>query len=93
MGLGQVCWGLLVGADHIEPFEVYMMAQNDSLAAKALPWHWDQRRHQSRRDGLVFLFGPGESRHAVVHHGKGLFGCWCWRSRFGSVSVFTSNPR
>lgn len=25
---------------------VYMMAQNDSLAAKALPWHWDQRELQ-----------------------------------------------
>lgn len=24
--------------------EVYMMAHNDTLAAKALPWHWDQRR-------------------------------------------------
>ena len=23
--------------------EAYMMALNDSLAAKALPWHWDQR--------------------------------------------------
>eukprot|EP00438_Fugacium_kawagutii_P022856 Skav220540 [mRNA] locus=scaffold1683:90303:96059:- [translate_table: standard] len=25
---------------------VYMMAQNDSLAAKAMPWHWDQREIQ-----------------------------------------------
>ena len=24
-------------------FQAYMMALNDSLAAKALPWHWDQR--------------------------------------------------
>ena len=23
--------------------KAYMMALNDSLAAKALPWHWDQR--------------------------------------------------
>ena len=23
-----------------------MMAQNDSLAAKALPWHWDEKEIQ-----------------------------------------------
>ena len=49
------------GCQHISWFansftspEAYMMALNDSLAAKALPWHWDQRRLKKTSDGEPF---------------------------------------
>lgn len=31
-----------------------MMALNDSLAAKVLPWHWDQRRLKNGEHGEPF---------------------------------------
>lgn len=44
---------------------VYMMAQNDTLAAKALPWHWDKREIQLsvastrlEKIGQVLRLGP-----------------------------------
>lgn len=52
--------------------KAYMMALNDSLAAKALPWHWDQR---CRNLGTWRLLQVGEFDVGLKINGK-LFVCF-----------------